>query len=143
MAELRPTPAIRSKPCGRTSTRIWASGIQLAVNTNVIHSKSKRGLSNNDNSGTSPYLVFPFTPSFFNLEPTNGVFPANPFERSNPLQTFSLLQNDEDVWRILGTRHGAVVGASVGPQQPPAHRHRRRGLLRPAQQLRLPSGAAV
>jgi hypothetical protein len=79
------------------------SGIQLSVNTNVIHSKSKRGLSNNDNSGTSPYLVFPFTPSFFNLEPTNGVFPANPFERSNPLQTFSLLQNDEDVWRILGT----------------------------------------
>ena len=46
------------------------SGIQLAVNTNVIHSKSKRGLSNNDNSGTSPYLVFPFTPSFFNLEPS-------------------------------------------------------------------------
>src|SRR3954451_1495946 len=47
------------------------SGIQLSVNTNVIHSKSKRGLSNNDNSGTSPYLVFPFTPSFFNLEPEN------------------------------------------------------------------------
>jgi TonB-dependent receptor-like protein len=79
------------------------SGIQLSVNTNVIHSKSKRGLSNNDNSGTSPYLVFPFTPSFVNLQPTNGIFPTNPFERSNPLQTFALLQNDEDVWRILGT----------------------------------------
>ena len=79
------------------------SGIQLAVNTNVIHSTSKRGLSNNDNTGTSPYLVFPFTPSFFNLQPSNGVFPNNPFERSNPLQTFALLQNDEDVWRVLGT----------------------------------------
>jgi TonB-linked SusC/RagA family outer membrane protein len=79
------------------------SGIQLSVNTNVIHSDSKRGLSNNDNSGTSPYLVFPFTPNFIDLQPTNGVYPVNPFERSNPLQTFALLQNDEDVWRILGT----------------------------------------
>jgi TonB-dependent starch-binding outer membrane protein SusC len=79
------------------------SGIQLAVNTNVIHSGSDRGLSNNDNAGTSPYLVFPFTPSFMNLQPVNGVFPVNPFERSNPLQTFALLQNNEDVWRILGT----------------------------------------
>jgi TonB-linked SusC/RagA family outer membrane protein len=79
------------------------SGIKLSVNTNVIHSKSKRGLSNNDNSGTSPYLVFPFTPSFVNLQETNAVFPINPFERSNPLQTFALLQNDEDVWRMLGT----------------------------------------
>jgi TonB-linked SusC/RagA family outer membrane protein len=79
------------------------SGIQLAVNTNVIHSKSKRGLSNNDNAGTSPYLVFPFTPSFVDLQASNGVFPNNPFERSNPLQTFALLQNDEDVWRVLGT----------------------------------------
>jgi TonB-dependent starch-binding outer membrane protein SusC len=79
------------------------SGIQLEVNTNVIHSTAKRGLSNNDNTGTSPYLVFPFTPSFVNLQPTNGVYPTNPFERSNPLQTFDLLTNDEDVWRMLGT----------------------------------------
>jgi TonB-linked SusC/RagA family outer membrane protein len=79
------------------------SGIQLEVNTNVIHSTSNRGLSNNDNSGTSPYLVFPFTPSFMNLEPVNGVYPVNPFERSNPLQTFALLENNEDVWRTLGT----------------------------------------
>ena len=78
-------------------------GVQLEVNTNVIHSTSERGLSNNDNAGTSPYLVFPFTPSFMNLQPTNGVYPVNPFERSNPLQTFDLLQNDEDVWRVLGT----------------------------------------
>ncbi len=35
------------------------SGIQLAVNTNVIHSKSKRGLSNNDNSGHQPVSGVP------------------------------------------------------------------------------------
>ena len=79
--------------------------IQLSVNSNVIHSRSNRGLSNNDNSGTSPYLVFPFTPNFVDLQggPEITDFPLNPFERSNPLQTFSFLKNEEDTWRALGT----------------------------------------
>ncbi|HUF36862.1 MAG TPA: TonB-dependent receptor, partial [Gemmatimonadales bacterium] len=65
---------------------------------------------NNDNSGTSPFLVFPFTPNFVDLLPgadgdslLPSSFPTNPFERSNPLQTFQFLTNDEDVWRLLGT----------------------------------------
>ncbi|MGH7426866.1 MAG: SusC/RagA family TonB-linked outer membrane protein [Gemmatimonadales bacterium] len=74
----------------------------LAVSTQVIHSNAQRGISNNDNTGTSPYLVFPLTPSFVDLRPVNGVFPDNPFERSNPLQTYELFRNDEDVWRALG-----------------------------------------
>ena len=85
-------------------------GFQVQVNLSGTHSLSKRGLSNNDNSGTSPFLVFPFTPSFVDLLPTAGGdsllpgdFPTNPFERSNPLQTFQFLKNDEDVWRLLGT----------------------------------------
>ncbi len=80
--------------------------IQLSVNTNIVHSRSNRGLSNNDNSGTSPYLVFPFTPNFIDLSATGDQitdFPLNPFERSNPIQTFSFLKNDEDTWRALGT----------------------------------------
>ncbi len=81
----------------------FGSRINLSVNTNVIHSQSQRGLSNNDNSGTSPFLVFPFTPNFIDLRETGGAFPENPFERSNPLQTFTLLKNDEDVWRMIGT----------------------------------------
>jgi len=83
-----------------------ADWVQLSVNTNVIHSRSDRGLSNNDNSGTSPYLVFPFTPNFVDLSGTGDEitdFPSNPFERSNPIQTFHFLKNDEDTWRALGT----------------------------------------
>jgi TonB-linked SusC/RagA family outer membrane protein len=83
-----------------------ADWVTLSVNTNVVHSRSDRGLSNNDNSGTSPYTVFPFTPNFVDLSPTGDEitdFPANPFERSNPIQTFSFLKNDEDTWRALGT----------------------------------------
>ncbi|HET8837077.1 MAG TPA: TonB-dependent receptor plug domain-containing protein, partial [Gemmatimonadales bacterium] len=85
-------------------------GFSLGVNINGIHSLSKRGISNNDNSGTSPFLVLPFTPNFVDLLPTTtgdslipADFPNNPFERSNPLQTFQFLTNDEDVWRLLGT----------------------------------------
>jgi TonB-linked SusC/RagA family outer membrane protein len=83
-----------------------ADWMSLSVNTNLIHSRSNRGLSNNDNSGTSPYLVFPFTPNFIDLSATGDEitdFPLNPFERSNPIQTFSFLKNDEDTWRALGT----------------------------------------
>jgi TonB-linked SusC/RagA family outer membrane protein len=83
-----------------------ASWINISVNTNLIHSRSDRGLSNNDNAGTSPYLVFPFTPNFVDLSARGEEitdFPLNPFERSNPLQTFSFLKNEEDTWRALGT----------------------------------------
>jgi TonB-linked SusC/RagA family outer membrane protein len=88
---------------------------QLSANTNVIHSNSRRGLSNNDNAGTSPFLVFPFTPNFVDLQPTQhgaelvpSDFPQNPFERSNPLQTFQFLKNEEDTWRALGTLTGKM-----------------------------------
>ncbi|HEX6104335.1 MAG TPA: TonB-dependent receptor plug domain-containing protein, partial [Gemmatimonadales bacterium] len=80
--------------------------LNLSVNTNVIHSRSNRGLSNNDNAGTSPYMVFPFTPNFIDLSATGDQitdFPENPFERSNPVQTINFLKNDEDTWRALGT----------------------------------------
>ena len=81
-----------------------ASWINLSVNTNVIHSQSDRGLSNNDNAGSSPYVAFSATPNFIDLSrQPDGSFPLNPFERSNPVQTMSLLKNDEDTWRVLGT----------------------------------------
>ena len=92
--------------------------LQLSANTNVLHSTSRRGLSNNDNSGTSPYMVFPFTPSFIDLRAPSDIpedqlvaadFPTNPFQPSNPLQTFQFLKNDEDTWRILGTLTGRAT----------------------------------
>jgi TonB-linked SusC/RagA family outer membrane protein len=86
--------------------------LQLSANTNVLHSVSNRGLSNNDNSGTSPYMVFPNTPNFIDLRAPSSTSedelvavdsPLNPFQPSNPLQTFQFLKNDEDTWRALGT----------------------------------------
>lgn len=72
------------------------------TSTNVIRTKAARGLTNNDNSGTSFYMVMPFTPSFFDMRQLpDGSFPVNPFERSNPLQTVALFDNDETVWRLI------------------------------------------
>ncbi len=87
------------------------SGVQIQVNLDGTHSLSKRGLSNNDNSSTSPYVILSVTPNFVDLLPSGGIrddllaadFPTNPFGPSNPLQTFNFLKNEEDVWRILGT----------------------------------------
>jgi TonB-dependent starch-binding outer membrane protein SusC len=83
--------------------QLLGSRFKLSVNLNTIHSLANRGISNNDNTGTSPYLVFPTTPSIIDLRPVNGVYPVNPFAPSNPLQTFAELKNAEDVWRILGS----------------------------------------
>ncbi|HMA39818.1 MAG TPA: SusC/RagA family TonB-linked outer membrane protein [Gemmatimonadales bacterium] len=98
--------------------QLLGSRFHLSVSTQLIHSLADRGISNNDNTSTSPYLVFPFTPSFFNLEPdANGVYPFNPFpgNGSNPLQTLNLLKNAEDVWRVLGTTKLRIDALASGP----------------------------
>ena len=77
--------------------QLLGKGFQLQVNLDGTHSISDRGLSNNDNSSTSPFIAFSATPSFQNLMPSGGIheditaadFPVNAFSASNPLQTFS------------------------------------------------------
>ena len=76
--------------------------VKFTLNTNVLHTKAERGLTNNDNTGTSYYVVFAFTPSFADLtQNADGSFKNNPFVPSNPLQTAALSTNDEDVWRFI------------------------------------------
>ncbi|HEY7461078.1 MAG TPA: SusC/RagA family TonB-linked outer membrane protein [Gemmatimonadota bacterium] len=83
------------------------SSLGFNVSSNLIHSKAGRALSNNDNTGTSFYMVLPFTPNFADLEPdAAGNYPDNPFERSNPVQTRDLLTNDEEVFRFIGSLRG-------------------------------------
>lgn len=78
------------------------SRLTLDLSTNFVHSLAERGLTNNDNSGTSFYMVLPFTPSFTQLKPNGSVYPSHPFERSNPIQTRDLLTNKEAVYRFIG-----------------------------------------
>src|SRR5262249_8394569 len=75
---------------------IYNFGDKLNVNvsTNLIHSLSDRGLTNNDNTGTSMYVALSSTPSFVDLRKNpDGTYPANPGAQSNPLQTAALLEN--------------------------------------------------
>jgi outer membrane receptor protein involved in Fe transport len=95
--------------CGRLAVGYkFGDRVRLGVTANLIHSLTDRGLTNNDNAGVSNFVVLSATPSFFNLQPTGGVYPFNPSVGSgaNPLQTVALFQNREDVWRMIG---GATV----------------------------------
>lgn len=80
-----------------------SSKLDLDFTSNLVHSVASRGLTNNDNTGTSFWMVFPKTPNFFDLRSQGGTFPNNPFISSNPLQTAALLNNDEDVWRFISS----------------------------------------
>ena len=79
--------------------------LQIQVNTNLIHSLTKRGISNNDNTNISPYVVFAATPTFFDFRPVDGKYPRNPFlsNASNPLQTIALMTTPEDLFRFMGS----------------------------------------
>jgi TonB-linked SusC/RagA family outer membrane protein len=77
--------------------------LNLGLTANVIHSLSDRGLSNNDNTGVSPYFVFSVTPNFIDLREKNGIYPANIAVSGNPLQNVALFQNRQEVTRgIIG-----------------------------------------
>jgi TonB-linked SusC/RagA family outer membrane protein len=84
--------------------------VRLAVTANLIHTTSDRGLTNNDNTNTSNYMVLSGTPSFVDLRAVDGVFPSNPSVTSgaNPLQTVELFQNREDVWRLIAGTNAIV-----------------------------------
>jgi TonB-linked SusC/RagA family outer membrane protein len=85
-------------------TQEISSKIDLRFTSNLIHSRSGRGLTNNDNTGgTSFYVAFSGTPNFIDLRKQGTLFPVNPFVSSNPLQTAALLKNDEDVWRFISS----------------------------------------
>jgi TonB-dependent SusC/RagA subfamily outer membrane receptor len=55
----------------------FSDRISLSTGTNLVRSRANRGLANNDNAGASYYMVFPFTPSFFDLRAgPDGLFPG-------------------------------------------------------------------
>lgn len=99
-------------------TQLVGDKLQIQLNTNLIHSLTTRGISNNDNANVSPYVVFAGTPSFFDFRPVNGVYPKNPFlsNGSNPLQTIALLKTPEDVFRFLGSVNAQYTAFTTATQ---------------------------
>ena len=83
--------------------------ITLSLGSNLLRSFSQRAISNNDNSFSSPLYGFAYTPAIIDLREKDalGQYVFNPFAGggtlggSNPFQTFDLLQNNEDVYRLI------------------------------------------
>jgi TonB-linked SusC/RagA family outer membrane protein len=82
--------------------QLLGSRLKLSLSSNVLNTKAGRGLTNNDNTNTSYYVVLSGTPSFVDLSQNpDGTFKPNTKVKSNPLQTAALSTNNEDVWRIV------------------------------------------
>jgi TonB-linked SusC/RagA family outer membrane protein len=77
--------------------------VRLSAATTAVHSIRAVGVTGNDNSSASYVSAISFTPNFFSYQPVNGVFPRNPFTDANPLETAVRGQNNEDVWRMVGS----------------------------------------
>lgn len=82
-------------------TQQAGSRLTLNLNSNLAHTLTRRGISNNDNLNVTPYFVFGAVPSYLDFRAVNGAYPA--FYGSNPLQTFELLRTPEEVWRLVGS----------------------------------------
>ena len=84
--------------------------VKVNVGLNVTRNSNNRGLSNNDNTCTSPIYCFAYTPGVINLDSTDatGAYVVNPFNGggntvSNPFQTFRYLRLNELTFRQIGT----------------------------------------
>ncbi len=83
--------------------------VKVTVGLNVTRNSNNRGLSNNDNTCTSPIYCFAYTPGVVNLDSTDatGTYTRNPFNGggntvSNPFETFRYLRLNELTSRQIG-----------------------------------------
>lgn len=81
-----------------------------SASASIFRSETARGISNNDNTFTSPIYAFGYTPAVVDLQALgpNGQPIDNLLLRqllgtgSNPFQTIAAVKDFEDVWRQLG-----------------------------------------
>lgn len=94
--------------------QIINSKLSIGISENVVRNASDRGLFGNDNSATTLGEVVNNVPNFIDLRATcpdgsrkakcsGGVYPINPFQASNPLQTAAMVKVPETVWRNIAT----------------------------------------
>ncbi|GIV59062.1 MAG: SusC/RagA family TonB-linked outer membrane protein [Rhodothermaceae bacterium] len=77
---------------------------RLSTGANYIRAVTRRGLTGNDNAGTTFGISLAATPNFIDLRPdANGNYPDHPFNSANPLQTRDLMTNEETVNRMIAS----------------------------------------
>ena len=105
-----------------TLTQTLGSRVTGDATLNFIRNTFRRGISNNDNTGTSPLYIFGYTPSIIDLDSRDaqGIYTRNVFNCptcSNPFETFAGLRATEDVYRGLGAYNVGYTAVAT-----PAHR---------------------
>lgn len=90
--------------------------LSVTLNSNLVRTLTSRGISNNDNATITPYFVFATTPSWFDMRPTNGVYPVTPIAGSNAFQDRDFVKTPEEVYRLISSL-GAVYSAVTSDRQ--------------------------
>ncbi len=95
----------------------WSAG----VSSSIYRSTAARGISNNDNTFTSPMYGLGYTPAVVDLQRRvdgrlvdNVILETLVGNGANPFQTHEMLQDREDVWRQIGS--GQVRFAALATQ---------------------------
>jgi len=95
----------------------WTAGLSASI----YRSLASRGVSNNDNTFTSPIYGLGYTPAVVDLQQRvagrlvdNTVLETLVGNGANPFQTLEMLQDREDAWRQLGS--GQVRFAALATQ---------------------------
>ncbi|MEO6527705.1 MAG: TonB-dependent receptor plug domain-containing protein [Gemmatimonadaceae bacterium] len=86
--------------------------LNLQANSELLHTLTQRGLSGNDNNGTSPLSAFSATPTFFELERrADGSFPVNGsplLSGSNPFQNAEIIKTPNNTYRFISSVRAAL-----------------------------------
>lgn len=82
-----------------------SENVRFEAGINVIRSESDRGVTGNDNTGLTLGVALSQTPSFVDLRPVNGVYPANTINgnTSNPIETRDKFKNNETIYRFIAS----------------------------------------
>ncbi|MGH7559439.1 MAG: SusC/RagA family TonB-linked outer membrane protein [Gemmatimonadales bacterium] len=94
------------------------------VGLNITQNVLNRGLSNNDNTCTSPIYCFGYTPGVINLDSItpSGLYVRNPFngggrDVSNPFETFEFLKLEDESFRQTGNLTGTWSAVNLEKHQ--------------------------
>jgi len=98
--------------------------VKFNVGLNITRNSDNRGLSNNDNTCTSPIYCFAYTPGVINLDSVDatGLYVRNPFNGggsavSNPFETFHYLRLNELTFRQIGDVNATWSALSAAQHQ--------------------------
>jgi TonB-linked SusC/RagA family outer membrane protein len=85
-------------------TQRFTDNFNVTANLFYSHSVTVRGITGNDNNGSSPYDFLSYTPQFVRLNQVrpDGSYPDNPFGPANAFADAALIQTPEAVNRFIG-----------------------------------------